>query len=46
MNIFRLLITTPLGYILGWINDFVENYGVAIILFTVLIKIIINYIDI
>lgn len=40
MNIFRLLITTPLGYILGWINDFVNNYGVAIILFTVLIKLI------
>lgn len=40
MNIFRLLITTPLGYILGWINEFVNNYGVAIILFTVLIKLI------
>lgn len=40
MNIFKLLITTPLGYILGWINDFVSNYGVAIILFTILIKLI------
>lgn len=40
MNIFRLLITTPLGYILGWINDLVNNYGVAIILFTILIKLI------
>jgi len=40
MNIFKLLITTPLGYILGWINDFVNNYGVAIILFTVLIKLV------
>lgn len=40
MNIFKLLITTPLGYILGWINAFVENYGVAIILFTVFIKLI------
>ena len=40
MNIFRLLITTPLGYILGWINDFVNNYGVAIILFTILIKLV------
>lgn len=40
MNIFKLLITTPLGYILGWINDFVNNYGVAIILFTILIKLI------
>lgn len=40
MNIFKLLITTPLGYILGWINQFVGNYGVAIILFTILIKLV------
>lgn len=40
MNIFRTLITTPLGYILGWIYEFVQNYGVAVILFTVLIKLI------
>lgn len=40
MNIFRILITTPLGYILGWINSFVNNYGVAIILFTIVIKLL------
>lgn len=40
MNLFKILITTPLGYILGWINTFVNNYGVAIILFTILIKLI------
>lgn len=40
MNIFITLITTPLGYILGWIYEFVQNYGVAVILFTVLIKLI------
>lgn len=40
MNIFRTLITTPLGYILGWIYEFVQNYGAAVILFTVLIKLI------
>lgn len=41
MNIFKLLITTPLGYILGFIYNFLNNYGAAIILFTILIKLII-----
>ena len=40
MELLKLLIPTPLGYILGWINGFVNNYGVAIILFTILVKLI------
>lgn len=34
------IIATPLGYLIHWIYELVSNYGVAIILFTVIIKII------
>lgn len=34
-------IAVPLGYILRFIYDFVQNYGVAIILFTMIVKLII-----
>lgn len=37
---FNLLITTPLGHIIRWIYDLVSNYGWAIIIFTVIIKMI------
>lgn len=34
-------IATPLGYVLKFIYDFVQNYGIAIILFTLFVKLII-----
>lgn len=37
---FKTLITIPLGYILGFIYNFVQNYGWSLIVFTLLIKII------
>ncbi len=38
-NVFELLITTPLGYILRFIFDIVgNNYGIAIIIFTLIVK--------
>lgn len=37
---FNLLITTPLGHIIRWIYDLVKNYGWAIIIFTVIIKMV------
>lgn len=37
---FRTLITHPLGYILGFIYSFVANYGWALILFTLAVKLI------
>lgn len=37
---FNLLITTPLGHIIRWIYDLVRNYGWAIIIFTVIIKMV------
>jgi len=40
MGIFEYLIKIPIGYILGWIYDFTGNYGVALILFTLAIKIL------
>lgn len=40
MNVFSLLITTPLGYILSTIYSLVQNYGVAILIFTVVVKLI------
>ncbi len=40
MNVFSLLITTPLGYILSTIYSLVENYGLAILIFTVVVKLI------
>ena len=41
MNVFEMLITTPLGYILSTIYDFVQNYGWAVIIFTLITKLII-----
>ncbi len=38
---FDKIITTPLGYILGFIYSFVGNYGWSLIIFTVLIKLVI-----
>ena len=35
---FRTLITIPLGYILGFVYSFVQNYGWSLIIFTLLIK--------
>jgi len=40
MNVFDMLITTPLGHIISFIYSFVQNYGFTIILFTVVVKII------
>lgn len=40
MNIFSIFITNPLGYILGFIYHFTLNYGWALVLFTILIKLI------
>lgn len=40
MNVFSLLITTPLGYILSAIYSLVQNYGLAILIFTVVVKLI------
>ena len=40
MGAFSLLITTPLGYIISFIYDLVQNYGFAIIIFTLIVKII------
>ncbi len=37
---FDKLISTPLGYILGFIYNFVGNYGWSLIIFTVLIKLV------
>ena len=34
-------IATPLGYVLKFIYDFVQNYGIAIILFTLFVKLLI-----
>ena len=37
---FKTLITIPLGYILGFIYDFVGSYGWSLIIFTLLIKLL------
>ena len=37
---FKTLITIPLGYILGFIYKFINNYGWSLIIFTVLIKVL------
>ncbi len=37
---FDFLITRPMGFIIKFIYDFVQNYGLAIILFTIVIKMI------
>ena len=41
MNVFEMLITTPLGYVLSLIYNFVQNYGWAVIIFTIITKLII-----
>ena len=41
MDIFTLLIVRPMGFIIQLIYNFIPNYGVALILFTVLIKLLI-----
>lgn len=41
MGAFSLLITTPLGYVISFIYNLVQNYGFAIIIFTVIVKLII-----
>lgn len=40
MNVFSLLITTPLGYILSAIYSLVQNYGIAILVFTLVVKLL------
>ena len=42
MNVFELLITTPLGYVISTIYQFLPNYGWTIILFTFIIKLIMS----
>lgn len=37
---FKTLITIPLGYILGFIYSFVQNYGWSLIIFTLIIKVV------
>lgn len=39
-NIFTWLIVQPMGFIIEFIYNFIPNYGVALILFTILIKLI------
>ena len=40
LSLFELCITRPLGFIISTIYDIVQNYGLAIILFTVIVKLI------
>ena len=40
LSLFELCITRPLGYIISLIYNFVQNYGLAIILFTIIVKLI------
>ncbi len=39
-NAFDLIITTPLGYILTFIYSLVKNYGLTIIIFTIVVKLL------
>lgn len=41
MNLFSLLIFRPMGWILQVLYSFIQNYGLALIAFTVLIKLLI-----
>ena len=46
MNNLYDIIGVPFGYLMSWIYDFVGNYGVAIILFTIVTKLLlfpVNY---
>ena len=40
-DIFSLIIVRPMGFIIEFIYNFIPNYGVALILFTILIKLLI-----
>ena len=40
LSLFELCITRPLGWLIQFIYNFVDNYGLAIILFTIVIKLI------
>lgn len=40
LSLFELCITRPLGFIISLIYDLVQNYGLTIILFTVIVKLI------
>ena len=40
MNIFSIFITGPLGAILGFIYNFTNSYGLAIVIFTIVIRIL------
>ena len=40
LSLFELLITRPLGFIIRMIYDLVQNYGLSIILFTIIVKLI------
>ena len=40
MNIFETLITVPFGYLLDYLYHFTSNYGVALIIFAVIVRIV------
>ena len=40
LSLFELCITRPLGFIIRMIYDLVQNYGLTIILFTIIVKLI------
>ena len=40
LSLFELCITRPLGWLIQFIYNLVDNYGFAIILFTIVIKLI------
>lgn len=40
LSLFEMLITRPLGFIIRMIYDLVQNYGLSILLFTVVVKLI------
>ena len=40
LSLFELLITRPLGFIIRTIYNLVQNYGLSMLLFTVIIKLI------
>ena len=40
MDIFELLITKPFGYLLDFLYQFTTNYGVALIIFAVIVRIV------
>ena len=34
------IITVPFGYLMSWLYDLTSNYGVALILFAVIVKLV------